>query len=392
MREQFPFTAETVLEMLRIEGKPRGNEVVAHCPIEGCPDKSGHLFINLKNDKINCQRCGWVGNTLTFYAQLTGMSNKDAYHDIMERAGLKDKGEDYHKEIQKKRAMEAEKAKSSALLPIEERDKVYNALLDELYLSKDHMQNLFGRGFEEYMIYLKKYRTSPPRSGKEIYNIPKILQNQGYSLQGVPGFHKNANGQWEFARLKRSILVPVRDSQNRIQAIQHRLDDEVRKKKPNGKLEDKYKWVSTEGWNGFSCGTGAHAFIHFACDFSWDGKRMLPIPKTDKRTGKLFFAFTEGPMKADLSYQLTGTPFFASAGVKALKILPDALIELKKVGVELIYDCFDMDYMEKEDVAKASKNVEKMVVAAGMKYERKIWNKTFKGIDNYYAFKLKGIV
>lgn len=430
----YPFTAEKVLQILGMNARKQGNELYAVCPMDGCTDKTGHLCINTKNDKVYCHKCGYSGNTLTLYAHMTGMNTKKAYADLLNRSGIKDKGIEYRKKIIKKREEDAEK--ELPLLDINDRSKAYERFLNCLVIDEKHMKDLFDRGFDEYYIYLRSYRSAPDVN--KLRSIMTELLNEGTRLDGVPGFYKDQHG-WKVVKTKKAIFVPVVDSRNRIQGMQYRLDDELRcyrlkqenlkdsrlsvdeekmiqflKRKEYGfplsvirenlpnldieslirglkergivSLESKYKWLSSQA---FENGCGASGFIHWACGFEWDGKRIRPhIPEINGIKG---IVLTEGAMKADLFHQLTQMPAIAIPGVSNRKQLPKILEECKEFGITKISDCLDMDYIENKSVQAACVDLKKMIEEAGFVYERKHWDRRFKGIDDYYAYKIKHI-
>lgn len=58
-------------------------EVQARCPF--CDDKSHHLYLNTEEDLCYCHRCGTGGNSVTLYAKITGMDNKTAYRQLVDK-------------------------------------------------------------------------------------------------------------------------------------------------------------------------------------------------------------------------------------------------------------------------------------------------------------------
>ena len=55
-------------------------EVEASCPF--CGDHGTgkyHLSLNTRIDQYRCNLCGASGNSVTLYARLNGLSNKEAY-------------------------------------------------------------------------------------------------------------------------------------------------------------------------------------------------------------------------------------------------------------------------------------------------------------------------
>ena len=58
----------------------RRSEVEASCPF--CGDHGSgkyHLSLNTDTDQYRCNLCGASGNSVTLYARLNGVSNRQAY-------------------------------------------------------------------------------------------------------------------------------------------------------------------------------------------------------------------------------------------------------------------------------------------------------------------------
>ena len=100
---------------------------------------------------------------------------------------------------------------------------------------------------------------------------------------------------------------------------------------------------------------------------------------------------TEGALKADLFHHLTGKSCLAMPGVNSYQPFMEIVTLLKEKGVEKIYLAFDMDYKDKKEVKRAEDKIKEIILTAGFQFARAEWNPTFKGIDDYYAFKTKGI-
>lgn len=369
-----PFTPEQVIYLLGLRATPRGDEYKVICPIHGCKDKSGAMYINKKTGKVHCFKCGFGGDVCTLYAEINGLDNKEAYYEILEKLNMNQvpKSELYKKA--KKQEEDAKKAESEPLREIEERTKTYETLMEILTLEEQHKKNLIDRGFDEATICLNEYRSTSQQGMQKI--AAKLLE-KGCYLQGVPGFYRGKDNYWTFMYSKPGIFIPVRDSQNRIQALQFRVDDAQLERKENGKLENKYRWLSSKNYQN---GTASGAPIHFACEFKWNGQRFIPKIRNDKS-----FALTEGPMKGDLFFQICGQPTICVAGVNATIELKPVLEELKSLGVEKIFNLFDMDYITNEHVQEASDKIEHMIKEMGFEYFRPTWDSDYKGIDDYYV-------
>ena len=78
-------------------------------------------------------------------------------------------------------------------------------------------------------------------------------------------------------------------------------------------------------------------------------------------------------------------------GVNSYQSFMEIIELLKEKGVKKIYLAFDMDYKDKVEVKRAEDKIKEIILTAGFQFARAEWNSTFKGIDDYYAYKKKGI-
>ncbi|MGF7010536.1 hypothetical protein M2146_001060 [Lachnospiraceae bacterium PF1-22] len=402
----YPFSTEDVLDLMRVKSRPRGNERVCLCLRSDCGDKSGHLYINSLTGQAECKKCGWQGNVITLYAGHMNMTNKQAYKDIMMSLGYwespdsKESEEEKKKreELIRKKTEERKKAAEEAIRPIQEigkRSKVYNSLLDKLELTEEHKRHLIqDRGFDEGTVLLKKYRSTI--SNKErLKKITEEIRCEGLDIEGVPGFYKDLTENWTFCSLRSGILVPVYNCHGQISGLQHRIDKvELEKLEKDGKKQAKYRWVSSAGLD-YSIpdnrGVGASADFHYACDFIYKDGELVPEPREIKIKGKKYIAmgFTEGPMKADLTYSCTEIPCVAAPGVNAMKDLDNFIEIAKKQNVKVILLAYDQDYQTNPHVKKAMDRLSDRILDEGfIKYQCR-WNSDYKGIDDYEAVKAR---
>lgn len=75
---------------------------------------------------------------------------------------------------------------------------------------------------------------------------------------------------------------------------------------------------------------------------------------------------TEGLLKADIAYCLTGRSFVAVAGVNSLNGLESALRCMAQNGTKLVVEAYDMDKLENEYVASAAEKVQQIARVAGL--------------------------
>lgn len=238
----------------------------------------------------------------------------------------------------------------SSAADIEIRNKTYRALLDMLSLAQDHKLNLLERGLSEDAIVNNGYKTMPMVGGRI---IAKRLQEAGCQIEGVPGFFKDKEGAWTFIESKRGILVPVRDVLGRIQGMQVRRDNADKRK---------YRWVSSADMRG---GCGAESWVHLAGPIR---ERII---------------LSEGPMKADIIYHLTGQTVLAVPGVNSLKHLEPALRALTERGTTRIMTAFDMDFLKNPHVQSGYESLVSLLSDMSMTYGTYLWSPEYNGLDDY---------
>lgn len=322
----------------------RRREVEATCPF--CHDHGPgkyHLSLNTATDQYRCHLCGTRGNSVTLYAQLMGVTNREAYQ------ALKQEGKVYPMPRQEASPKDAERQP----LPLERRHEAYAAMLDHLTLLDQHRENLLERGLSEERIARNQYRSMPETdAGRRL--LAALLRSCGHELLGLPGF-RTYYGDWTISGPK-GFLVPVRNQNGLIQGMKIRLDDA-------DKPDRKYRWLSSRD---LTNGTRSYSYIHVTGD------------TTQKRA-----FLTEGPLKGDVaSYLAHDALFVCVGGVNAIRGLKKTLVGL---GVSRVVEAMDMDQMTNPDVRNAVLAMRKEVQAIkGLKYTKYTWNPAYKGIDDYF--------
>lgn len=385
------------LEGIRYDSK----EVRVKCPFCG----TKNLCINTEegNERYVCHSgdCNFSGRGATnFYAQLHSLETKEAYKQIMELLGKTNDDIHYQRPTIKERKIE-EEIPASEIADVQKRNATYMNLLNELKLSERHKKDLLDRGFSERDILELGYKTYPAmiKQGESFtynpkyFEITKKLLVEGYTIKGVPGFYRTKNtGTWTLCNRKEAIMVPYVNFNNKIQGMQLRKNsDEL------DEDELKYSWLSSGNQRE---GCKVEGFVHYACDFVFDKelKDFIPLVRKDKY-GFKSFSLTEGAMKGDLFHILTGTQVICVPGVGILEDFEKELIKLKSLGVDMIYNCYDMDYLTNPNVKNQCKKVEEMIISYGIGYKRVTWKQevkgygsVLKGIDDKYAYLKKGII
>ncbi len=286
----------------------RHREVEATCPF--CHDHGPgkyHLSLNTATDQYRCHLCGAHGNSVTLYARLMGVTNREAYQ------ALKQEGKVYPMSRREASPSDAERQP----LPLEQRHEAYTAMLDHLTLLDKHRENLLERGLSEERIQANQYRSMPEtEAGRRL--LAALLRSCGHELLGLPGF-RTYYGDWTITGPK-GFLIPVRNKNGLIQGMKIRLDDAD---KPNRK----YRWLSSRD---LPNGTRSYSYIHVTGD------------TTQKRA-----FLTEGPLKGDVaSYLAHDALFVCVGGVNAIRGLKKTLMGL---GVSRVVEAMDMDQMTNPD-------------------------------------------
>ena len=326
-------------------------EVEASCPFCGDhgPGKY-HLSLNTVTDQYRCNLCGASGNSVSLYARLHDLSNKEAYLEL-----AKD-GKVYPMPSQPVPQTQERKPRT-----LEERHAVYSEMLSFLTLSQRHRENLLERGLSEKRIQRNGYRSMPETPAQR--RLLAKLVGSSHELLGIPGFYTRY-GQWTLAG-PGGFLIPVRDKDGLIQGLKIRLDDA-------DEPERKYRWLSSRG-RSMQNGTRSYSWIHV----------------TDDRTRKRAF-LTEGPLKGDVaSFLANDALFICTGGVNAIKGLRETILAL---GVREIVEAMDMDQMTNPQVRNAILTMRREVQRIpGIKYSKYSWNPAYKGVDDYFLSRVSAL-
>lgn len=320
----------------------RRDEVEASCPFCGDHGKGKyHLSLNTLTDQYRCNLCGATGNSVTLYARRKGMSNSEAFRELV-------KGGNVYPLPQQPTPQKTERQPR----PLTERHEIYTDMLHLLTLSDQHRENLLGRGFSEERIEQNMYRTMPKTEGGRKL-LAHLLRSCGHELLGIPGF-RTYYGTWTLCG-PNGFLIPVRDKEGLIQGLKIRLDDE-------DNPERKYRWLSSRGQPN---GTRSYSWVHVTGNIH--SKRAY---------------LTEGPLKGDAaSFLMDDALFVCMGGVNATNGLEDTLRDL---GVTEVVEAMDMDQATNPQVRRAVQEARKIVQKIPyIRYRKYIWNPAYKGVDDY---------
>ena len=232
--------------------------------------------------------------------------------------------------------------------PIERRHAIYTALLGVLPLTPGHREHLEGRGLTEAGVTALQYRTLP-QDGRRA--VVRELQERDLKLAGVPGFYLH-HGEVCLSGAP-GILLPVRDTEGRIQALQVRAD--------HAESGGKYRWLSSAGKH---MGSSPGAPVHVS-------------RPADTHTSEVWV--TEGPLKADITVLRLGRCVLAVAGVGNWQgVIPI----VRQLQPDRIVVAFDQDKNGNQAVRAYLDALTACLIRHGIRTFEADWNANFKGIDD----------
>ena len=351
---KLPCTIEDVIDLLHVEiVRDLGTKIICRCPF--CDDRSGHFDADRRKNVFHCYRCGTSGGVLHLYA---------FYHDVPLRTASEElyrifdaeEGKAVRKSRMERKVSVPEEFPTAS---VEERDKTYSNLLSMLQLCRVHRTALQKRGMSEKDMEWFGYKTTP---AVRFPRLVQELQARGCTLQGVPGFFMDKQtGEWKLDIRGNGIMLPDRNAEGKIEAIQIRLDKVYQSKFNNLTSTDRYR------------GTAAHCCPHF-----------VGVERKMKSV-----IMTEGILKADLAHRFSGmlgsprgVVGLTGAGMK--NQLRRAFAELRRLEIGRILLAYDMDYHTNDAVAKNRQYAIDTGRKEGFEMVPLEWEETYKGIDDLF--------
>lgn len=320
----------------------RRKEVEASCPFCGDhgPGKY-HLSLNTDTDQYRCNLCGAHGNSVSLYARIKGICNKEAYLELAHESKVYPLPQSPSPQTQERQPCS-----------LEQRHAVYSDMLAHLTLLPKHGENLLERGLSEERIRRNEYRSMPETErGRRL--LTDLLRSHGHDLHGIPGF-RTYYSDWTLSG-PNGFLIPVRNKDGLIQGLKIRLDDAQQANR-------KYRWLSSRN---LPSGTRSYSWVHVTGNIQ--SKRAF---------------LTEGPLKGDVaSFLAQDALFICIGGVNALNGLNDTI---RGLGVREVVEAMDMDQMTNPNVRSAILTMRKEVrKIPGIRYSKYTWNPAYKGVDDY---------
>lgn len=223
-----------------------------------------------------------------------------------------------------------------ALADVPTRDRVYTALLAACPLSAEHREGLLTRGLSVDEIAARGYGTLPLGAGPRARIVAQVrgllgLLGAEAIPEGVPGLHEG--------RLPEGLagtLVPVRDAAGAIIAMKVRRD---------GARDPRYLWLSSKGTGGASSHSPAHVPA--------GAEQHVAAARINSTTGarpEVVVRITEGELKADVAFALSGIPTVSIPGAGAWK---SALEPVRALAPDVLRLAWDADARTNEHVADA---------------------------------------
>lgn len=397
----FPFDFTDICEINYLRPVSRGKIENTDCPFCGA---KGKLNINNKPGKLvaRCNKCGWNGGMLKFHAELNGLANnKDAKRDIEQKLSLDPSSQEYQERSAFVKSKAEEAKEKEVTLSLEERNRLYSHMGGLLHLDEDHLKDLKKRGLSDDFIEARGYKTLPT-DWQSRYSLARRMLTDGYNVRNLPGFYMDNHGDFTLKKFIRGYLIPIRSLNGQIEGYQIRKDnDKIRYRTHKDKagnviLDDNGKPKMYPDMKFYTLsspkepeGGVMHSVCHYAGGYIWDEDRQDLVPIIKKNSIK----FTEGPLKADIYYFLTGEPILGNLGVNNINQLKKMLLRIKEYypNIDTVEDCYDMDYIENSNVDNAVAATKKMIEELGFKYVRRTWNPKWKGIDDFALAYKKGI-
>lgn len=182
--------------------------IYVKCPF--CFSKNGAMKLNTFNNSYNCKDCGESGYAIGLYAKCKHTTNKEAYQKLLQEVA----------EISNNliNSITTNTKKNT-----EELDIVYQAFLEKLSLSSEHTMKLLKLGFTIDEIKKIGFKTIPIKEQDRIKICKELIEN-GYELEGCPGFFQDKKFRWNFKSHK-GFFIPVIEN-CRVIALRIHLDNQ----------------------------------------------------------------------------------------------------------------------------------------------------------------------
>lgn len=228
--------------------------------------------------------------------------------------------------------------------------EVYSRLLDLLPLSLAHREALHARGLTTDGILRQRYRTA---TNKDLQEAARALsQDFGESLYRVPGFVLSTYGTTAINGNLAGLLVPVRSPSGKITSLKVRRDQG----------NPRYLTFTSPDCK-------ASLGVHYSGPLDPPGVDLLRV--------------TEGELKADASYSLSGIPTLGIPGVANWDLVLEVLENLNPTQLLIAYDWPDV--LCKRPVCEQLLAFLEALKSCGYSFQVEWWEEPQKGIDDLLA-------
>lgn len=347
------------------------------CPV--CQHRGYTMSVSFEKDVFVCPKCWSKGGATRLYALVRfgedyspkSERGKEIVIAMKKELGIDDGKKTLPRMQQQQQFLPAVAEPASD----DRRDRVYRAIMamPELALSPEHREHLLKRGLRPE--HMGRYRTIPakyvyfrlsPEVDAAIKQAPvklnrddvglglliaSRLQQQGIGdFAGVPGFFKIA-GQWCFY-VTPGILIPTRNQKGQIVCFQVR--------KQHGSL--RYMTLNNKC---LPCSVqDGIARCHVVTN----------LRKNDPRPYRVLL--TEGPLKADVIAALSKEAVIVLAiqGIQNTSCLTPIFGWLKRLNVQTVYNCLDMDRITNSNVRSGSVRLCAQMRENGFAFPAMVWD------------------
>lgn len=252
------------------------------------------------------------------------------------------------------------------LADVPTRDAVYRALITACPLSADHREGLLRRGLDAPSVEARGYATLAHGAGaraRVVAQLRGLLGGDSSIPDGIPGLYRG-----DLPDGIAGMLVPVRDLTGAIVAMKVRRD---------GARDPRYLWLSSSSAGGASSGAPSHVPLGVA-----EHVAAARIASATGARPEVVVRITEGELKADIAFALSGVPTLSIPGAGAWRSAVDHLRALHPDVVRLAWDA---DARTNEHVAAALETaaIRYAQELPGVALELETWDAaTGKGVDD----------
>jgi hypothetical protein len=244
-------------------------------------------------------------------------------------------------------------------MELQVRDKVYRAILERhLELRSETRGQLVRRGLDHARLVAGEYVNLSANEGPKLAHdlVAELGEDPVYA---TPGFYRDAQGKPACAATE-GLVIPIRDRTGLVVAFKTRR---------YGNAKPKYLYWSSARYQGPSPGTPVH----------W------PVGAFEAACSKGLVRITEGELKADVAFHLSGLPTFSVPGVGVWERALPELEALKARGVTKILLTFDLiDVQDNSEVAGCLHLLTLACKERGFQVGTESWPEPekYKGVDD----------